>query len=481
MLGKWVARFIGIASTLMLVRILTPDDFGIAAQSMMVVMLFEILSQSGSDSYIIRLKSANREQIDTAWTLNFFARLFIAIILFLFAEQIANFLNDDRLINVLRISCLVPILSILSSPNLILLKKEMRFDQLAKLAIFSKIVSFIGTISIALLIKNYWALIWGNLLYSFAMAAGSYFIAPKIPVYTFKNVKEQWSFTKKIYISSIVAFFRAKADIFVVSHLFGSSKVGGYSIAQEFSLLPLTEIISPIAQPLFSSLAKLDSNWSILEDKIYKYLSMIYVILIPSIFGMYYLSEKIVTILLGEQWLFAAPTFGLLSFLMLVFATNSAFKNIFILKDQFLGVILIDVFGLIAIFFTILIDQIDSIATFAQYRVFIGIVVFILTIMLVKQKLKFHLCPLFISLSLPVVASGGMLYILKILERIDMFNNNIYLATLFLIIISALSYFCMWFACIVLCKKFNVIWEFNYSIVQSLFSNLSNKYKAILR
>ena len=474
--GKWVTRSLGIISTLVLVRILTPEDFGIAAQSIMVIMLFQALSQTGAEQYIIKKKKVTTSLLMSAWTLNLLTRSLMASVVFIFAPNIAHLLEEPILSDVLRVACLVPIISNFLSPRLILFRKDMMFKQLSYLDVCVKFISFTITISLAFYLQNYWALIWGNLAATIANVVLSYFIAPIFPSMNLKHVREQWEFTKGIFLSSILGYLRSKADIFIISSKFGNTSVGHYSVAQEFSMLPLTEVITPIMSPLFSSFAKIADNTRELEDKVFKYLSLAYLFLFPSIAGIFFLSEEIVSIVLGEKWIEAAPILANLSLLMAVFLTNNTFKQIFILKNLFKGIITIDILGLLLIASALFITTIGSAEHFSIYRACIGIVIIFATMLIVKITLKFRLLVYFTTIVVPAIATMAMLLTLRFTKSlIEGFDIGIYYYFISSILIGIFSYSIVVFALLCLLRKISNIWFFNWSFILDILSKIFSK------
>jgi O-antigen/teichoic acid export membrane protein len=472
-LGKWVARFIGIISTLILVRILSPDDFGIAAQSIMVVMFFDALSQTGADKYIIQLTTASRAQLNSAWTFNLVARSIMTSMVFLFSDNIANFLNEDRLSAVLKIACFVSFIGNFISPGMILLKKEFKFKAIANLEIIVKLLSFIVTMTLAFWLANYWALIWANIFSTLFLVFGSYIIAPIRPQITFAKIAEQWRFSRGIFFMTVLGYIRSKADIFIISHKFGSTSTGYYSLAQEFSQLPYTEVIEPVAHPLYSSLAKVSHDLALLEAMIHKFLSVVYLILVPSIFGIVYFAEEIVSIIFGNQWAEMAPIFANLSILMMVFATNGAFKHIFTLRSKFNSAILLDIIGITLIVSAIFIDDIHSSEVFSIYRVIIGGVIFLASLLLAKYTLKFKITPVLFALIIPTISSILMLVVIQVIQPI-FFIDYLFLNTFITMLFGAVIYSLSCYLLLIALKDKLFIWTFNFELLMRLTSQLKS-------
>src|SRR5690348_5218416 len=94
-------RIVGIASTLILARLLVPEDFGLVAMATSVIALIELATAFGFDVVLIQLQNPERRHFDTAWTLTIMLYCGCAILIGLFAIPAAAFYKDPRLVNVL--------------------------------------------------------------------------------------------------------------------------------------------------------------------------------------------------------------------------------------------------------------------------------------------------------------------------------------------------------------------------------------------
>ena len=66
----WPTGLIGVVSTVVLARLLTPADFGLVAMAMSVIGLIELASAFGFEVSLLRTATPTRAQYDTVWTLN---------------------------------------------------------------------------------------------------------------------------------------------------------------------------------------------------------------------------------------------------------------------------------------------------------------------------------------------------------------------------------------------------------------------------
>ena len=98
-----ILKLIGIFSTLILARMLTPTDFGVIAVMAITVHLTDILSDAGSQQYIIQKLQVNSHDLNTAWTIDVISKSALAVIIFLCAPSIAHWLENPLLTDPIRI------------------------------------------------------------------------------------------------------------------------------------------------------------------------------------------------------------------------------------------------------------------------------------------------------------------------------------------------------------------------------------------
>ncbi len=83
---KLTERSIGLISTIILARLLIPEDFGLIAMAMSIIAILELLGAFGFDVAIIQNQQAERKHYDTAWTYNVLFAIGSTLILALLAS-----------------------------------------------------------------------------------------------------------------------------------------------------------------------------------------------------------------------------------------------------------------------------------------------------------------------------------------------------------------------------------------------------------
>jgi O-antigen/teichoic acid export membrane protein len=98
---KLLERSIGLISTIILARLLIPEDFGLIAMANAVIAVAELLQAFSFDVALIQNQQATREDYDTAWTLNILLAASCAVLLAAAAYPLSVFYGDPRVESVI--------------------------------------------------------------------------------------------------------------------------------------------------------------------------------------------------------------------------------------------------------------------------------------------------------------------------------------------------------------------------------------------
>jgi O-antigen/teichoic acid export membrane protein len=351
LVAKWYNRVIGLMSTLVLLRLLDVADFGIVALATFFVSLFAALSQAGAIRYILVKDNLTPDQISSVWSLNIAIRGVFTLLLMGCAGWIANYTNAPEMRWVLIVVSLNLVISALRNVGLDLEEKAFNFRQLTLTTMIAKTVSTAVSISLALMWESYWALIVGNLVMSVVEVASGYWLCRYRPYWCSKYWKAQWGFSKWTVATSIFGYLRSRIDVLLLGNLASTRDVGLYTTAQEFSWLPMTEIVFPLQRGLLAGYSSVKSEFEKLRDIACNQLSLYAAILLPSVFGIYAVAEPFVHVVLGENWLDAIPVVEHVSWLMIAsifylplipcLVALQRFKLLIILDSVIIGLVLV--------------------------------------------------------------------------------------------------------------------------------------------
>ncbi len=303
--GRWGMRAIGLFSTIILARLLAPDDFGVIAIAMIVVGLLETIAYAGVDLALMRPGADTREHYDTAWTIQLIQGALIAGTLLLIAPWVSPFFSEPRATAVIQAIALRPLIVGCQNIGVVAFRKELDFAKDFRFSIYSKLLNFTIVVGLAFWLRNYWALVAGMASSSMIEVILSYVMHPYRPRLCLQRRHEIWGFSQWLIISRVGAFLNRKTDEMVVGRLLGTSAMGGYHVANELATMPSSELVMPLRRAMFPTLAKVAEQPAELERLFCLSFSAIALICFSVACGLMSIAPELVPILLGEKWLSA--------------------------------------------------------------------------------------------------------------------------------------------------------------------------------
>lgn len=319
---KFAQKSLGLISTLVLARLLTPEDFGIVAIAALALHFFDVLSTAGSDQYLIHKFDVEESDINSSWTLNFILKLILFLVFLAVVPLISEFYEDTRLNDVLSVSAIVLLFNAVKSPGIALLKKELEYKKIFILNIAQKLTVFTFVLVWAFIQPSYWVLIWGDVVSALFLAVGSYFIHPHRPRLCTLKIREQFNFSKWILLKGGVGYARAQMDVFFVAKYYSAGLVGTYHLARQLALMPSTDIVEPAIEPLLSSFSKVKNDITRLRNQFRISFLIVCSLIVPVAIFMYTYPDLIIGVLLGEQWQQAHTILSSLTILLVAFIIN---------------------------------------------------------------------------------------------------------------------------------------------------------------
>lgn len=299
---RWAMRLVGLASTLVIARLLSPDDFGVVAVALIVAGLLETIAYLGVDLSLIKDQGAEREDFDSAWTVQLAQGVMIAMLLLLTAPFVASYFNEPRATAVIAWLAVRPIIDGLQNIGLVLFRKELDFAREFRFNLIAKLLGAAIQIGAAWWLRNYWALVTGMLASAAVSTLLSYLLHPYRPRLTLVQAKKVWAFSQWLLVSRVGSFLGRRCDEFIVGRAAGTAAMGAYHVVYELATMPTTEIIMPMRRALFPALSTLADQPQAYRRAVLDSLAASATVCVGLGVGLASLAEWVIPVLLGPQW-----------------------------------------------------------------------------------------------------------------------------------------------------------------------------------
>lgn len=311
--ARAVVRVLGLASTLVLARLLTPEDFGLVAMATAVAAGLELLTLFAFDVALVQRPTLTRADYDSAWTLNLLLGLGLGVAVIIAADPAAAYYREPRLEGVLVVIGAKYVLLGLVNTGTVDFRRNLEFGKEFILQVSPKLLGIVVTIPLAFWLRDYRALIAGMVVAAATTCIMSFVMHPHRPRFCLTESAGLFRFSRWLLANNLMSFLRNRAADFIIGRVLGPAPLGAYSLGYEVANLPTTEMVAPINRVLLPGYSRVAENAEALRDSFRATLGLIALVILPVSIGLAAVADPLVRVALGPQWLQAIPLITLLA------------------------------------------------------------------------------------------------------------------------------------------------------------------------
>ncbi len=290
--------------SLVLARLLTPDDYGIIGIIAIFTNVCNTLIDGGFGDALIRKKSPTDDDYNTAFIVNILTSIVLYGVIFVCAPVIAHFFGRDELIELTRVSSISIIIGAVSFVQMKRLTKRIDFKSQTKITLIASVTSgFIGII-MALMGFGVWSLVVHGLIRQSLRSVFLWFYNKWTPRFRFskKSFHELFGFGWKMLLTGILDSAWKELYQVVVGKFYSPASLGQYTRANEFSQLFSNNLTGVIQRVTFPVLSDIQDD----KPRMYRvYRHIIKTTMFITAISMFFLgavSESLLYCLIGPQW-----------------------------------------------------------------------------------------------------------------------------------------------------------------------------------
>ncbi|WP_309081081.1 lipopolysaccharide biosynthesis protein [Zhihengliuella sp.] len=303
-----------LLSTIVLARLLAPEDFGLFAMVFAVAGLATVVGDFGLSSAAIQAREFSSRQRSNLWWLSLGLGLLLWGVLWILAPLIENFYDRDGVAEMLRILGVGFVLSSASAQYVADLTRKLRFGWLAVSEIGALVLAFMTAVIAALAGAGAWALVFQQVAYAFALlamatAAGRWF--PGLP--RSAPMRSLVKFGGNTLGVQLLSYLSTNVDSIVLGRVAGPVQLGLYDQAYRLFKVPVQQIAAPLTRVALPLLARRQDDLpGFSRYVVVAQTGLSYALGSAFVIGAA-LSEPVVGLLLGGQWDAAVPLFAVLA------------------------------------------------------------------------------------------------------------------------------------------------------------------------
>lgn len=433
-------KALAFISTLILARLLLPEEFGMMAYCLIAIAFLNTLNAVGSDSALIARRDHLEEAANATFVINIITGVLFYIVAWLSAPMVAAFFNAPAITDMLRVLALtLPISSLDSAPRA-LLQRRMSFR--AKLIPDLGLAFVKGTSAIILALQGFgaWSLVLGQLLGVFTSTVIFWVMVRWYPTRKFDLgvTREMAGFGGHMALIGIIGMLLNNADYIFVGRFIGTAALGYYTIAYrvpEILIRSLSHVFALVALPV---LARLQSSREQLVSIYLRYVHYIALCIFPLGVGLALTSPELIRILYSDQWLPAVVPMQAIAIAIMVMSIGRISGTLYKAINQ-PGIL--SKLGIVKLVYAMPLLWYATrwgINGVAVAQIVIGIFSVLIDFYVIRRVINVQFVDLFHALMPAVLASGMMASVVIAIQSFSLLDGMLEL--LLLIVLGAATY-----------------------------------------
>lgn len=321
---------------LIIARILSPKDFGLVGMLTIFIAVADSLVDSGFSQALIRKQDRTETDNSTVFYFNVVFSIIIYLILYATAPFVADFYGVPQLVLLMRVLCLVVVISSFGVVQLAIYTAEINFKVQAKATLTGAIVSGIVGIFLAWYGYGVWALIWQQLVNVFVRTILLWFFSSWCPkwVYSWNSFRIMFGFGSKLLISTLIDTIYNNLYQIVIGKVFSASALGHFSQAKHFPNIPASTITNVLQRVTYPSLCTMQDDNVRLRGAYRELLRLSAFVVFPLMCLLAGVADPLVEILIGSKWHYASTLIVPLSFSMMWYPIQAINLNLLKVKGR---------------------------------------------------------------------------------------------------------------------------------------------------
>lgn len=302
--GKFFRQGLFLGRAVILGRLLSPHDFGLAGIGLLAIQLLGTFTYSGFGEALVQRPRLSPRVLHSAWWVTLIRSALIAAVLWFGAPVIARYFEEPAASAILRGLAVVQFLGGLPSIGITLLQKDLRFRDLFRLDAWGLAMDFLVAVIAALIWRNAWALVLGAGAGALTRVIVSYVLYPYQPrlVFDAQAARELFHFGRWLLLCAIFYFLVSKGTDMMSGMLFGAAALGLYQMASRFALLPSNHFAEMFHQALFPAYSLMQDDPEKLKTAFLKVLQVATLIIFPLCALMAVAIGPVLPLFLGAKW-----------------------------------------------------------------------------------------------------------------------------------------------------------------------------------
>lgn len=336
MMNNGVMQLLNIVFGIVLARLLSDADYGLAGELAIFTAIASALQESGFISALTNRKNTTQQDYNAVFWFNVGCSALMYAILWFCAPLIVRFFNEPELLWLSRYAFTGFFFASFSITPRAMLFKQMKVKEQTIIGISSLILSGIVGITMAVCGMTYWSVVTQNIVFVATVSVLSWYFSGFRPSwsFSFQPIREMFGFSCKLLVTNIFNCINNNVFSLLFGRFYTKHEVGQYTQADKWNKMGsnmITGMVQQVAQPMF---VQVGDDKERLVRAFRKMLRFTSLISFPALFGLVLVAPQFIIIAVGEKWLPSAEIMQVLCVAGAFMPIAALYQNLLISRGK---------------------------------------------------------------------------------------------------------------------------------------------------
>lgn len=313
-----LAQLVQWAATFLVIRILTPADYGLFAMTQVILVFLNMLNGYGLASGLVQQREIGQREIRQLFGMLLLLNVSLGAAQFLLAALAAAYYREPIVADMLRVQALLYLATPFIALPAALLSRSMDFRLQARVNIIASIGSASTALGGALAGLGVWTLVFAPIMFFAVRAVGMTIAAKSLvwPSFDFRGAGNIARYGGIMAAGQLFWFAQSQADVFIAGRYLTAHMLGIYTTGLFLTQIFVSKFVPPLNEVAFSAYARIQHDTWAVAAAFNRSVRIIMIAALPFYFGLAATAEPLVLTALGEKWREVIPVVHLLALAM---------------------------------------------------------------------------------------------------------------------------------------------------------------------
>jgi PST family polysaccharide transporter len=304
-----------LVSTIILARLLAPEDYGVLAMVLAVTAFAGLFRDLGLSAAAVQKRTLSRAEQSNLFWINVGCGAVLTLGLAAAAPLVARFYGRPDVLGVTLVLSFTFVIASLGTQSGAALTRRMQFGRQATAMISGGLVNLLVAVILALQEQGYWALVWGRLSGQLVTSVALLALSSFRPTWPDRAVKMRalLRFGANVAAFDFINYFHRNLDNVLIGRFCGTDALGLYNRAYTLLMFPISNVRAPVNAVAFPALSRLQDSPHRFRTYYVRATSLIALLSMPLATFLFVAADPIIELALGAQWLGVSPIFSVLA------------------------------------------------------------------------------------------------------------------------------------------------------------------------